>query len=70
MLEKVLYYDKRGNQTNKLQYFYDELGNNIKIVRNDECLVSERKYNDILLIEQTFYSCYGDNKGLTISEEK
>jgi len=60
LLEKVLYYDKSGNQTNKLQYFYDELGNNTKIVRNDECLVLESKYNDTLLIEQTVYSCYGD----------
>lgn len=57
LLEKVLYYDKSGNQTNKIQHFYDELGNNTKTVRNDECLVSERKYNDTLLIEQTFYSC-------------
>ena len=60
LLKIVLYYDKNGNQTNKLQHFYDELGNNIGTVRNDECLVSERKYNDRLLTEQIFYSCYGN----------
>lgn len=57
LLALVLYYDKNGNQTNKLQHFYDELGNSTETVRNDECLVSERKYNDRLLIEQIFYSC-------------
>jgi len=59
-LEIVLFFDKNGNQSNKLQYFYDDLGNNIKTVRNDNCLVSERIYNDGLLIEQISYSCYGN----------
>ena len=60
LLETVLFFNRDGNQTNKIQHFYDELGNNLKTVRNDECVVSVRKYNDGLLIEQILYSCYRD----------
>jgi hypothetical protein len=55
LLEKVLSFDKNGKQTQKLQHYYDGLGNLTEIVINDECSKFKRKYKGKLLIEEILY---------------
>lgn len=55
LLEKELSFDKNGNQTYKLQHYYDRWGNLTETVINDECSMFKRTYNGKLLIEEIHY---------------
>ncbi len=53
--EKELNFDKNGKQIIKYQHYYDDLGNLIETVINDECSMFKRKYNGTLMIEEIHY---------------